>query len=52
MQGSSTHMCIYLKLLQLCPTLCKREADCNPPGSSVHGDASGKNTEVLLPTTS
>ena len=28
---------------QLCPTLCDL-MDCNPPGSSVHGDSLGKNT--------
>ena len=30
---------------QLCPTLCN-PMDCSPPGSSVHGDSPGKNTEV------
>ena len=30
---------------QLCPTLCD-PMDCSPPGSSVHGDSSGKNTGV------
>ena len=30
---------------QSCPTLCG-PIDCSPPGSSVHGDSSGKNTEV------
>ena len=34
-------MCI--KLLHWCLTLCDL-MDCNPPGSSVHGDSSGKNT--------
>ena len=28
---------------QLCPTLCS-PMDCSPPGSSIHGDSSGKNT--------
>ena len=28
-----------------CPTLCDPK-DCSPPGSSVHGDSTGKNTEV------
>ena len=28
---------------QLCPTLCN-PMDCSPPGSSIHGDSSGKNT--------
>ena len=31
--------------LQLYPTLCG-PMDCSPPGSSVHGDSPGKNTEV------
>ena len=30
---------------QLCPTLCD-PMDCSPPGSSIHGDSPGKNTEV------
>ena len=30
---------------QLCLTLSK-PMDCNPPGSSVHGDSPGKNTGV------
>ena len=30
---------------QSCPTLCD-PMDCSPPGSSVHGDSSGKNTGV------
>ena len=30
---------------QLCPTLCE-PMDCSPPGSSVPGDSSGKNTGV------
>ena len=30
---------------QLCPTLCDA-VDCNPPGSSVHGDSLGNNTGV------
>ena len=33
------------KLLHLCPTLCS-PMDCSSPGSSVHGDFPGKNTEV------
>ena len=33
------------KLLQLCLTLCN-PMDCISPGSSVHGDSPGKNTEV------
>ena len=31
---------------QLCPTLCD-PIDCNPPGSSVHGDSPGKNIALL-----
>ena len=38
-------MCVYAKLLQLCPTLCD-PMDCGPPGSSVHRDSPGKNTGV------
>ena len=36
-----------LKVLvtQLCPTLCN-PIDCNPAGSSVHGDSLGRNTGV------
>ena len=30
---------------QSCLTLCN-PMDCSPPGSSVHGDSPGKNTEV------
>ena len=30
---------------QSCPTLCDPK-DCSPPGSSVHGDSPGKNTEM------
>ena len=30
---------------QLCPTLCS-PMDCSPPGSCVHGDSPGKNTEL------
>ena len=31
---------------QLCLTFCD-PLDCNPPGSAVHGDSSGKNTGVI-----
>ena len=31
-----------------CPALCD-PMDCSPPGSSVHGDSPGKNTEVGMP---
>ena len=37
-------VCVCL-VAQLCPTLCD-PMDCSPPGSSVHGDSSGKNTGV------
>ena len=30
---------------QLCPILCD-PVDCSPPGSSIHGGSSGKNTGV------
>ena len=44
--------CVLFLVAQSCPTLCG-PIDCSPPGSSVHGDSSGKNTEVgchsLLP---
>ena len=33
------------KSLQLCPTLCN-PMDCSPPGSSVHGNSSGRTTGV------
>ena len=35
-------MCLVAKL---CLALCD-SVDCSPPGSSVHGDSPGKNTEV------
>ena len=35
---------MYL-VAQSCLTLCDL-MDCSPPGSSIHGDSSGKNTEV------
>ena len=37
-------MCVCLAA-QSHPTLCN-PMDCSPPGSSVHGDSPGKNTEV------
>ena len=37
------NMCL---VTQSCPTLCD-PMDCIPPGSSVHGDSLGKNTEVV-----
>ena len=36
---------MHAKLSQSCPTLCNA-MDCNPPGSSVLGDSSGRNTGV------
>ena len=36
---------MHPKLLQLCLTLCDA-MDHSPPGSSVHGDSPGQNTEV------
>ena len=39
-------VCVYVHLVtQLCLTICN-PMDCSPPGSSVHGDSPGKNTEV------
>ena len=38
--------CAVLCLIaQSCPTLCT-PMDCSPPGSCVHGDSLGKNTEA------
>ena len=34
-----------VSVAQLCLTLCDL-MDCNPPGSSAHGDSLGKNTGV------
>ena len=39
------HIMLACLVAQLCPTLCD-SMDCNPPGSSVHGDSPGKNTGV------
>ena len=41
-------LCTYAHSLQSCPTLCN-PMDYNPPGSSVHGDSTGKNTGVGCP---
>ena len=41
-KGPQQKMCL---VIQLCLTLCD-PMDCTPPGSSVHGDSPGKNTEV------
>ena len=38
-------LCLCCAQLLSCPTLCD-PTDRSPPGSSVHGDFSGKNTEV------
>ena len=46
--GHNLHILIYVHVClvtQSCPTLCD-PMDCSPPGSSVHGDSSGKNTAV------
>ena len=42
-----TYTCIKCMCLvsQSCPTLCDA-MDCSPPGFSVHGDFSGKNTRM------
>ena len=42
-----TNICWKVKVLvtQSCTTLCD-PVDCSPPGSSVHGNSPGKNTEV------
>ena len=37
--------CVCANLLQLCPALWDR-MDSSPPGSSAHGDSTGKNTRV------
>ena len=42
LSSSSSMLCL---VNQLCPTLCN-PMNCSPPGSSVHGDSPGKNTEV------
>ena len=38
-------MCVYAKSFQPCPTFWD-PVDCSLPGSSVHGDSPGKNTEA------
>ena len=38
-------MCVHVKLLLSCPTLCN-PVDCSLPGSSVHGNSPDKNTGV------
>ena len=37
------HVCECLLVAQSCPVLCD-PMDCNPSGSSVHGDSPGKDT--------
>ena len=39
------HNAVLCLVAQSCPTLCDPMA-CGPPGSSVHGDSSGRNTGV------
>ena len=43
--GTEGPLCL---VAQSCLTLCD-PMDCCPPGSSVHGDSPGKNTEVGCP---
>ena len=38
-------LCAVCLVAQFFPTLCD-PMDCSPPGSSVHGDTPGKNTEM------
>ena len=46
MRSQIVRCCVVLCLVvHLCVTLCN-PVDCSPPGSSVHGDSPGKNTEV------
>ena len=48
--SSTTISCVLLcSVTQLCLTLCN-PMDCSLPGSSVHGDSPGKNTEMGLHT--
>ena len=42
---NQTYTCVLAKSLQSCLTLCN-SMDYSPPGSSVHGDAPGKNAGV------
>ena len=42
-QTAGLRVCVCVKLLQLCLTLCD-SMDCSPPGPSVHGHSPGKNT--------
>ena len=45
-KAASRTLFLYVKVTQLCLTFCD-PLDCNPPGSAVHGDSSGKNTGVI-----
>ena len=45
MHGTQRPSVQFSSVAQSCPTLCD-PMDCNPPGSSVHGDSPGKNAEV------
>ena len=40
-----TACCVCVLVAQSCPIVCD-PMDCSPPGFSVHGDSSGKNTGV------
>ena len=39
------YVCMHAKSLQSCPILCDA-MDCSHPGSSLHGDSPGKDTEL------
>ena len=41
-----TARCVCVLVAQSCPIVCD-PMDCSPPGFSVHGDSSGKNTGVV-----
>ena len=44
------HMCVHVKTLQLCPTLCN-PMDCSLSGSSVHGILQARTLEwVAIPS--
>ena len=42
---SSSYCAVLCLVTQLCPSLCN-PMDCSLPGSSVHGDSPGKNSEL------
>ena len=46
-ENAATVNRVLCSVPQSCPTLCD-PMDCNPPGSSVHGDSPGKNTGVFF----